>query len=1092
MAIALFSSYEEANGAEFLIRDEVYTFADSDCGFRFWFDFSRTPQNWHSPHDYWNGKIYTRFEVIEQPTNTPLKMSFIMWHDRNHNELAGKHNYISGGPGSVGTAEEILRTYYVMGNGIDLTSRDNLWRMGVDVRNSSGQGIACPAWGYPEDIWATRANYYPLKVRFTIVAVSAGSSFSGWSNYVSGEPVDGGSGGGTGGGGTGGTDPTPKGSELSIEGEDMTMSGYTTDGTVPNSSMNEVAKLTGTSGNLSANFPHTNGNYDIEINYVAESDGQIPYSVELNGSTIDSWTTSLSSTTFEHRSRTINNVNIYNGDDITINGTKNGEAWARIDYIDFTRNGDITAEPPSYTIDYQNERTAQTVSSAFEYSANQSSWTSGTGSYVALTPGQDMYFRPKTSPSSIQTLDVPSRPAASISTSIDYINERTNSSFSSSYEYSTNSNFGSATTCTGSSISLNPGTDIYIRQRATSSAFASNAFLLDVPSRPSAPVVSINYSNENTSSIASTVEYSSSSNFSSTTSGTGSSVSLSPGNDLYFRTKATASSFASQTRFLDVPNRPATPNFTINYAEERTVQIVSSEYSYASASDMSGAVLGTGSYIDLTPGSNRYFRRNATSSSFRSAVQTLSVPSRPATPSFSIDFANETTVENVSSNYEYSASASFASKTSGINQQVVLTPGSNIYFRHAATSSAFQSGTQTLTVPGRPAAPSYSIDYVNEQTSAAVPTSVEYATQANFANANTGQNARVSLTPGANHYFRQKATASTFASSSFHLVVPQRPIGTSYTIDYANESTNENVSATVEYGSDASFNGSSSGANAKVNLTPGSNLYFRVKATASTFASNTQELNVPSRPSAPSFDINFFNETTEQTVSAETLYSLNDDMSNASAGEGKAVGLTPGETLYFKKEATANSFASETFELIVPNRPIISTSETKQTDSNPIPMSVDFGQSVTGFELGDLSITNGSAENLAGSYTFDLYPEAKGKVTIYLLPDVVAEGNFRAETFNIEFTGDASSVDQNNQIEFTLRPNPAQDHIFITVPENSSVKTVSIKDYSGRTVMNSLHISDKLDISSLRKGYYIISVYFEDGSEAHETFIKSE
>lgn len=67
----------------------------------------------------------------------------------------------------------------------------------------------------------------------------------------------------------------------------------------------------------------------------------------------------------------------------------------------------------------------------------------------------------------------------------------------------------------------------------------------------------------------------------------------------------------------------------------------------------------------------------------------------------------------------------------------------------------------------------------------------------------------------------------------------------------------------------------------------------------------------------------------------------------------------------------------------------ITTTATDPTNLSPIPMTVTFGEAVTGFDLADINVTNGTASNVQGSgttYTFDVTPTASGPVVV----DVVA------------------------------------------------------------------------------------------------------
>jgi hypothetical protein len=76
--------------------------------------------------------------------------------------------------------------------------------------------------------------------------------------------------------------------------------------------------------------------------------------------------------------------------------------------------------------------------------------------------------------------------------------------------------------------------------------------------------------------------------------------------------------------------------------------------------------------------------------------------------------------------------------------------------------------------------------------------------------------------------------------------------------------------------------------------------------------------------------------------------------------------------------------------------PTISSTANEITNITPIPFSIDFSESVTGFDISDLTITNGTASNFAGSgtsYTVDITPLAEGIVKVETLASVTVEGN---------------------------------------------------------------------------------------------------
>jgi hypothetical protein len=134
---------------------------------------------------------------------------------------------------------------------------------------------------------------------------------------------------------------------------------------------------------------------------------------------------------------------------------------------------------------------------------------------------------------------------------------------------------------------------------------------------------------------------------------------------------------------------------------ETTVEAVSSgiEYKPEEGSQWNAAA---DEVVALNPGQNLMFRVKATSGSFRSEAFLLNVPARPATPSYTLDFVNESTVEDVPEGTQLSASPDFGVYETGNNEPMPLTPGSAHYFRVAPTESSFRSESQMLSAPPRP------------------------------------------------------------------------------------------------------------------------------------------------------------------------------------------------------------------------------------------------------------------------------------------------------------------------------------------------------------------------------------------------------
>jgi hypothetical protein len=122
-------------------------------------------------------------------------------------------------------------------------------------------------------------------------------------------------------------------------------------------------------------------------------------------------------------------------------------------------------------------------------------------------------------------------------------------------------------------------------------------------------------------------------------------------------------------------------------------------------------------------------------------------------------------------------------------------------------------------------------------------------------------------------------------------------------------------------------------------------------------------------------------------------------------------------------DAANNTSASSntntfTVDTVVPSVSISSTAS-NPTSTSPIPMTVTFSESVTGFTAGDLIVGNGTASGFAGSgttYTFNVTPAGDGLVTVDVPTsaafDAAGNGNSAAATpqFSITYSGPATVV----------------------------------------------------------------------------------
>lgn len=141
---------------------------------------------------------------------------------------------------------------------------------------------------------------------------------------------------------------TPAPSTGKVEAEDMTLSNYTVESNSA-ASGGEVIKTNGT-GTAQYTFGGASGTYNIKVSYFDENDGNSTYKLYVGSTVVDQWTanqnlgaSSANSNTLT--SRTKNGVSINNGQIIKIEGVRDNEEYARVDYIETTSSSTPTATP---------------------------------------------------------------------------------------------------------------------------------------------------------------------------------------------------------------------------------------------------------------------------------------------------------------------------------------------------------------------------------------------------------------------------------------------------------------------------------------------------------------------------------------------------------------------------------------------------------------------------------------------------------------------------------------------------------------------------------------------------------------------------
>lgn len=86
----------------------------------------------------------------------------------------------------------------------------------------------------------------------------------------------------------------------------------------------------------------------------------------------------------------------------------------------------------------------------------------------------------------------------------------------------------------------------------------------------------------------------------------------------------------------------------------------------------------------------------------------------------------------------------------------------------------------------------------------------------------------------------------------------------------------------------------------------------------------------------------------------------------------------------------------------------------------------------------------------------------------------------------------ALGADSFEKIGFKMYPNPAQDQLFLTLPNEVSSATMYIFDMQGRKVMNvDLNANESsIGISSLQKGHYVVKIFTDITDVAQSLIIE--
>lgn len=148
--------------------------------------------NWKSPINYAAGTAYARAEIFSQPTAQPqMYLQFCFWQEKDGNNFAletcMKTEHVPGDSGTVRCWSQPIAQMWKL-NGVPLEWERPRFRVAVPVKvlkTIDGVTSKYPVsdfngwdwYGEDENAW------YPLDMRFTVIVVPPGGTFSGWGSY---------------------------------------------------------------------------------------------------------------------------------------------------------------------------------------------------------------------------------------------------------------------------------------------------------------------------------------------------------------------------------------------------------------------------------------------------------------------------------------------------------------------------------------------------------------------------------------------------------------------------------------------------------------------------------------------------------------------------------------------------------------------------------------------------------------------------------------------------------------------------------------------------------------------------------------------
>ena len=382
-------------------------------------------------------------------------------------------------------------------------------------------------------------------------------------------------------------------------------------------------------------------------------------------------------------------------------------------YVEFISLESVTASIKDNTIRGTNTSMEYAIKQA---EASDSLWYSCdniiTNFDYPLQGDFTVYIRQIGNPSNNSKVLIAPKPEAGPVYSLDYFKECVVEPVSIIHEYAYNKDMLNAVRGDGSSIvKVDPARDtaIFFRTLPTDVTVPSHVTKLIIPDRPDLQIP-VDYTLEKTvQDIPASMLYWRSPDLSDSIRGSGAKLNIQPLDSIWFTQNASDTAFHSDTFKLVTPARPLPPEFSIDFYNETTFELVSDSIIWSMTENMANLTRGENDVIDLVPGMDMLFAVATTDTGFGSFAYHLEIPVRPLKPQKpTIDF--------------------FEEKLTGLNETIEVETNDGIYTINDSTfdlqpiipasgyvtvearvqsdgMTRFASESQFVVIPGRPDVP---------------------------------------------------------------------------------------------------------------------------------------------------------------------------------------------------------------------------------------------------------------------------------------------------------------------------------------------------------------------------------------------------